>query len=55
MGKRITLSDFEIEQIVKALEAHQNATTLDYEVIAVGKRWYSALIYKLTNKDNEDK
>lgn len=47
MSKRITLTDFEIEQIVKSLESNRDATTIDYEVVNVGKRFYNELINKL--------
>lgn len=48
MSKRITFTDFEIEQIVKGLTELQNTTGLDYEVIKVGKRFYQKLIDKLS-------
>lgn len=47
MSTRVTLTDFEIEQLVKGLESLSNQTSLDYEVITVGKRFYKNLIFKL--------
>jgi hypothetical protein len=52
MSKRITLTDFEIEQIISALDRLKNETLLSYEVIKVGQRWYGVLIEKL--KRNTD-
>lgn len=47
MSKRITLQTWEIEQIVKALQDHIDATNYDYEVIRVGKRELTRIIDKL--------
>jgi len=47
MSKRVTLTDFEIEQIVSALNTLRGESSLGYEVIKVGQRWYDRLIKKL--------
>lgn len=49
MSKRITLSDFDIEQIVAALTVLRDESGLSYEVIRVGQRYYDRLIEKLKN------
>lgn len=50
MSKRVTLTDFEIEQIVKGLTSLNKQITLDYEVIRVGQRFYNLLIDKLKDQ-----
>lgn len=47
MSKRITLSDFEVEQIVSALTKLRNEPSLTYEVTQAGQRYYDQLIAKL--------
>lgn len=55
MSKRITLTNFEIEQLICGLKALRNATNLDYEVVKVGKRFYTELIKKLELPNTSDK
>jgi hypothetical protein len=50
MSKRITLADFEIEQIVSGLTRLRNEPGLNYEVTKVGQRWYDRLIVKLKDQ-----
>lgn len=50
MSKRVTLTDFEIEQIVSGLRVLCNETALVYEVARVGKRFYNELISKLESQ-----
>lgn len=50
MSKRITLTDFETTQIIKALESLRDETNLSYQVVAVGKRFYGQLITKLKSQ-----
>jgi hypothetical protein len=48
MSKRVTLTDFEIEQLINGLTTLRNETGFQHEVIKVGQRWYDALITKLS-------
>jgi len=50
MSKRITFTDFEVEQLIKGLEHMCKETSLGYEVVNVGKRFYAQLIKKLKNQ-----
>lgn len=50
MSKRITLTDFEIEQLVKGLKYLREQSGLRYEVIKVGQRFYDELIAKLEDR-----
>lgn len=52
MSKRITLTDFEIEQIAESLKSHRDATNLDYQVIKVGKVFYNELLKKFKVKED---
>jgi hypothetical protein len=52
MSKRVTLTDFEIEQIVSALNTLKGQSSLSYEVTRVGQRWYDRLIKKLRGDTN---
>lgn len=47
MSKRITLTDFEIEQITEALKELSKQPSLRYEVTKAGQRLYDQLIAKL--------
>ncbi len=47
MSKRITFTDFEIQQLVEGLQRLRSETALNYEVIKVGQRFYQKLIDKL--------
>lgn len=47
MSKRVTLTDFEIEQIINGLEELKGAAAVQYEVVRVGKRFYDQIIAKL--------
>ena len=53
MSKRVTLTDFEIEQIIEGLTALKHQTPLNYQVIKVGRRFYEQLICKLSPKPGE--
>jgi hypothetical protein len=48
MSKRITFNNFEIEQLVKGLEALRDQINMPYESIRVGRRFYQVLIDKLS-------
>lgn len=48
MSKRVTLTDFEIKQIISGLTQLRNQSNGAYAVTQVGRRWYDALIEKLT-------
>lgn len=50
MSKRVTLTDFEIQQIINGLTELRNQPILKYEVVRVGQRWYDRLIRKLEPK-----
>ena len=47
MSKRITLTDFEIEQIVVSLNYAINQIDRNYQVIEVGKHTLQSLVNKL--------
>jgi len=47
MSKRITLTDYEIEQIVASLNTAINTPAWDYQVIEVGKHTLQSLVNKL--------
>jgi hypothetical protein len=56
MSKRITLTDFEVEQILRALEVLRDDTpTVRYEVVFVGQRFYNKLIDKLKTEPSISK
>lgn len=55
MSKRIILTDFEIEQLVHGLKKLKDETSIPYEVIKVGKRFYEGLIEKLQPSQSKDK
>jgi hypothetical protein len=55
MSKRITLTDFEVEQIINGLTTLRDATSLHYQVIKVGQRFYDILIAKLKTEPSTTK
>ncbi len=55
MSKRINLTDFEREQLIKGLEYLKKETHLSYEVIRVGQRFYNQLINKLETEPSISK
>lgn len=55
MSRRITLTDFETEQIVLALTSIANQVNLDYQVILCGKAFYQRLINRLQPPKLKDK
>lgn len=50
MSKRVTLTDFEVEQIVSGLTKLRSEPGLNYEVTKVGQRCYDRLIAKLKDQ-----
>jgi hypothetical protein len=48
MSRRIILTDRECEYLIDGLIALQGVTTLDYQVIKVGKQVYQDIIDKLS-------
>lgn len=54
MSKRITFNDFELEQLIKIIEEARDRTTIDYEVLKVGKRFCNTLIKKLLPNGKEN-
>lgn len=52
MSIRITLTDFEVKQIIDGLTSLRNETALSYSVIKVGQNFYDELIKRL--KDDKD-
>lgn len=54
MGKRVTLTDREVEYIVEGLKNLKNAITLDYQVIKTGQQVYQDIIDKLAPTKGKD-
>lgn len=50
MSIRITLTDFEIEQLVSGLAELRSQGNGSYEVTKVGRNWYDKLIDKLNGQ-----
>jgi len=56
MSKRITFTDFEIEQLTKGLEQLiKDSPGINYEVVNVGRRFYNQLINKLKTEPSSQK
>jgi len=53
MSKRITLTDFEIEQIVVALKQLRNEGNGIYQVTVVGRHWYDDLVSKFVKSKSQ--
>lgn len=53
MSKRVTLTDFEMEQIIRGLQELRDQTFMSYEVVRVGKAVYNDLIAKLPAKESK--